>query len=84
VAVLRAPEEFPTPAFRLVCGWAAGSIAVGLAVWLQEPSREWELALACVAFFGAAIPLLFGQTMRRLVVASLAVAALVAIVALFA
>jgi hypothetical protein len=84
VPVLRAPEEFPTPAFRLVCGWAAGSIAVGLAVWVQEPSRGWELALACVAFFGAAIPLLFGRTVRRLVLSSLAVAALVGIVALFA
>jgi hypothetical protein len=82
--VLRPREEFPTPLFRLVCGWVAGGIAFGVAVWVQEPSRAWELALACVAFFGAALPLWLGRTVPRLVAASLAAAALVALVALAA
>jgi hypothetical protein len=84
VPVLRAPDEFPTPAFRLVCGWVAGGIAFGVAVWVLEPSRGWEIALACVAFFGAALPLLLGRTVARLVVASVAVAVLVGVVALVA
>jgi hypothetical protein len=82
--VLRPREEFPTPLFRLVCGWLAGGIAFGVAVWVQEPSRGWELALACVAFFGAVLPLVVGRTVPRLIGASLAVAALVGLVALFA
>ena len=82
--MLRPRDEFPTPLFRLVCGWVAGGIAFGVAVWVQEPSRGWEVALACVAFFGAALPVAFGRTVPRLVVSSLAVAALVGVVALFA
>ena len=82
--MLRPRDEFPTPLFRLVCGWVAGGIAFGIAVWVQEPSRAWELGLACVAFFGAAIPLRLGRTVPRLVAASLAAAALVGLVALAA
>ena len=82
--MLRPAEEFPTPLFRLVCGWVAGGIAFGLAVWAQEPSHGWELVLACVAFFGATLPVAFGRTVPRLIGASLAVAALVGLVALFA
>jgi hypothetical protein len=81
MAFLRPSEEFPTPAFRIVAGWVAGGIAFGIAVWTQEPSRAWEVALACVAFFGAVLPLWFGRTVPRLAVSALAVAALVGAVA---
>jgi hypothetical protein len=82
--VLRPAEEFPTPLFRLVCGWIAGGIAAGVAVAVEQPAKPWEVALALVALFSAGVPLRLGTSLRRLAAASFAAAALVVALALVA
>jgi hypothetical protein len=76
--VLRPPEEFPTPAFRLMCGWLTGGIvaALWLLIWADD-GRGDRITLVAAAVLSAALPLRFGGTVPRLVASSAAAALLV-------
>jgi hypothetical protein len=68
--VLRPREEFPTPAFRLVCGLVCGGAAAVLWLLLWTKDGRWDrVVLWAAVAVGTALAVVFGRSVHALLVA---------------